>query len=122
MPDGTSFERFDASNPIRVMLLLPSLHGGGAERVAVHLANRCDPRRLDVKIGLLRRAGPYLADVDPDRVVTPRDGDWLRELSAGVLGVMVATPLMVCIKSWIQDVYLEHTLGEATGEDAHRAA
>jgi glycosyltransferase involved in cell wall biosynthesis len=79
MPDGTSFERFDGQDPIRVMLLLPSLHGGGAERVAVNLANRCDPRLFDVKIGLLRRAGPYLADVDPWRVFTPDDGDWLRD-------------------------------------------
>jgi glycosyltransferase involved in cell wall biosynthesis len=79
MPDGTSFERFDASSPISVLLLLPSLHGGGAERVAVNLANRCDARLFDVKIGLLRRAGPYLADVDPERVLTPADGDWLRD-------------------------------------------
>src|SRR3954462_2077379 len=79
MPDGTSFKRFDGQDPIRVMLLLPSLHGGGAERVAVNLANRCDPRLFDVKIGLLRLAGPYLADVDPWRVFTPDDGDWLRD-------------------------------------------
>ena len=79
MPDGTSFERFEAQDPIRVMLLLPSLHGGGAERVAVNLANRCDRRLFDLKIGLLRRAGPYLADVDPAWVLTPSGGDWLRD-------------------------------------------
>jgi hypothetical protein len=53
---------------VRVMLLLSSLHGGGAERVAVHLANRCDPEIVDVRIGLLRRAGPFLADADPTRI------------------------------------------------------
>jgi glycosyltransferase involved in cell wall biosynthesis len=54
--------------PLRVMLLLSHLHGGGAERVAVHLANRCDPERFDVRLGLLRRAGPFLAEADPTRV------------------------------------------------------
>jgi glycosyltransferase involved in cell wall biosynthesis len=53
---------------IRVMLLLSSLHGGGAERVAVHLLNQCDPAHFDVRMGLLRRAGPFLAEADPSRV------------------------------------------------------
>jgi glycosyltransferase involved in cell wall biosynthesis len=53
---------------VRVMLLLSSLHGGGAERVAVHLVNRCDPALLDVRMGLLRKAGPFLADADPTRI------------------------------------------------------
>ena len=56
------------SERIRIMLLLSSLHGGGAERVAVHLLNQCDPAHFDVRMGLLRRAGPFLADVDPTRV------------------------------------------------------
>jgi glycosyltransferase involved in cell wall biosynthesis len=53
---------------LRVMLLLSSLHGGGAERVAVHLLNRCDPGQFDVRMGLLRRAGPFLAEADPGRI------------------------------------------------------
>jgi glycosyltransferase involved in cell wall biosynthesis len=53
---------------VRVMLLLSSLHGGGAERVAVHLLNRCDPDLVDVRMGLLRKAGPFLADADPTRI------------------------------------------------------
>lgn len=56
------------TEPLRVMLLLSHLHGGGAERVAVHLANRCDPERFDVRLGLLRRAGPFLAEADPTRI------------------------------------------------------
>lgn len=56
------------SEPLRVMLLLSSLHGGGAERVAVHLMNRCDPAIIDVRIGLLRRAGPFLAEADSTRI------------------------------------------------------
>lgn len=54
--------------PLRVLLLLSWLNGGGAERVAVHLMNRSDPSRLDMRMGLLRRAGPYLPLVDPTRI------------------------------------------------------
>lgn len=56
------------SERIRVMLLLSSLHGGGAERVAVHLLNQCDPAHFDVRMALLRRAGPFLDEADPSRV------------------------------------------------------
>ena len=53
---------------LRVLLLLSWLNGGGAERVAVHLMNRSDPARFDMRMGLLRRAGPYLPSVDPARL------------------------------------------------------
>lgn len=53
------------------------MHGGGAERVAAHLVNLCDPARVDVRIGLLRRAGPFLADADPARVMSSRIGEHL---------------------------------------------
>ena len=53
---------------LRVLLLLSWLNGGGAERVAVHLMNRSDPSRFDMRMGLLRRAGPYLPLVDPARI------------------------------------------------------
>ncbi|MBA3810116.1 MAG: glycosyltransferase [Caulobacteraceae bacterium] len=63
---------------VRVMLLLSSLHGGGAERVAVHLLNRCDPGLIDVRMGLLRKAGPFLRDADAGRIDTsPIGQDWL---------------------------------------------
>lgn len=57
------------------MLLLSSLHGGGAERVAAHLLNRCDPQLVDVRMGLLRRAGPFLAEADGSRIDTPAMGE-----------------------------------------------
>jgi glycosyltransferase involved in cell wall biosynthesis len=53
---------------VRVMLLLSSLNGGGAERVAVHLLNRCDPELIDLRMGLLRRAGPFLEAADASRI------------------------------------------------------
>jgi glycosyltransferase involved in cell wall biosynthesis len=61
--------------PVRVLMLLTSLHGGGAERVAVQLHNRLDSRRFDVRTGLLRAAGPYLDQIDADRVVVAPDGE-----------------------------------------------
>jgi glycosyltransferase involved in cell wall biosynthesis len=60
--------------PVRVMLLLGSLSGGGAERVAVNLVNRCDPAAVDLRLGLLSRTGPFLAEVDPMRVAAPTPG------------------------------------------------
>jgi len=62
LPRGTVTRR------ARVMLLLGSLEGGGAERVAVNLFNRCEPRAVDVRLGLLQRKGPYLNEVDAARV------------------------------------------------------
>jgi glycosyltransferase involved in cell wall biosynthesis len=61
--------------PKRVLLLLSSLHGGGAERVAVHLMSRLDPTRFDMKMGLLRAAGPYMGQVDMERVLVAPDGE-----------------------------------------------
>ena len=52
----------------RVLLVLGALDGGGAERVAVNILNRCDSSRVDIRLGLLRRSGPYLAEVAADRI------------------------------------------------------
>ena len=72
-----------ASSRVRVMLVLGSLDGGGAERVAVNLFNRCYPQALDVRLGLVRRTGPYLDEVDIRRVSSLPDHrgrliDWAR--------------------------------------------
>lgn len=61
--------------PLRVLMLLTSLHGGGAERVAVQLHNQLDRKRFDVRTGLLRAAGPYLDQIEPDRVLVAPDGE-----------------------------------------------
>jgi glycosyltransferase involved in cell wall biosynthesis len=65
----------EGSQRIRVMLLLSSLHGGGAERVAVHLLNRSDESLLDVRMGLLRRSGPFLPDADESRIAVSPVGE-----------------------------------------------
>ncbi len=79
MPKLGSREAVAPDGRIRVLLLLSSLHGGGAERVAVNLVNGCDPARFDVRLGLLRRAGPYLDDLDPACVDVAEGGDWLHD-------------------------------------------
>ncbi len=59
--------------PVRVLLVLGALDGGGAERVAVNILKSCDPARVDVRLGLLRRSGPYLAQVDGASIAAARD-------------------------------------------------
>jgi glycosyltransferase involved in cell wall biosynthesis len=63
------------SRAIRVLLLLSSLHGGGAERVALHLLHGLDPTRFDVRMGLLRAAGSYLPSADPARLLVAAGGE-----------------------------------------------
>jgi len=43
---------------IRVLLLIPHLGGGGAERVAGQLARHLDPKRFEVHLGLITADGP----------------------------------------------------------------
>lgn len=72
-PDG-------AQGRVRVLLLLSSLHGGGAEKVAVHLLNHLDPGRFETRMGLLRASGPWLADADRSRImVAPDSGRFVYE-------------------------------------------
>ncbi len=62
-----------ARSPIRVLLVLGALDGGGAERVAITLAQACDPAEVDIRFGLLRRRGAYLAAVDAGRIAAARN-------------------------------------------------
>ena len=73
--DYTSVGRPSAPprEPARVLLILRSLSGGGAERVAVNLVKSCDPGVVDVRLGLLRRDGDYLHEVFDGRIVAPGD-------------------------------------------------
>lgn len=49
----------------RICFVLPSLHGGGAERAAVQILNALDPDRWDRSMFLFDREGPYLSELDP---------------------------------------------------------
>ena len=48
----------------QVCFVLPSLHGGGAERAAVQILNALDPACWNRSMYLFEREGPYLAEVD----------------------------------------------------------
>jgi len=50
---------------LKVCFVVPSLSGGGAERVAVQVLNALDAARWDRSMFLFERRGPYLADVAP---------------------------------------------------------
>ena len=58
----------------RLCFVLPSLHGGGAERAAVHLLNALNPATWDRSMYLFERTGPYLTDVDPSIAVESGSG------------------------------------------------
>ena len=47
-----------------ISILLPSLRGGGAERVMLNIANTLATARYDVDLALVQATGPYLADVN----------------------------------------------------------
>ena len=77
-----------ANRQVRVLLLLGSLGGGGAERVAINLLHHCDPGLVDVRLGLLQRAGLLLSEIDPERVCAPANGP-------GRLGVHWGAPFRI---------------------------
>jgi glycosyltransferase involved in cell wall biosynthesis len=57
-----------------VCFVLPSLHGGGAERAAVQILNALDPACWNRSMYLFDREGPYLSDVDPGVTLTSGAG------------------------------------------------
>ncbi len=52
--------------PRSVSIVLPDPRGGGAERVAVNLANGFARRRFEDEMVLLSTTGTFLADLQPD--------------------------------------------------------
>jgi len=50
----------------KVALFLPSLRGGGAERVMVNLARGFSEKGFDVDLVLAKAEGPYLSQVRPE--------------------------------------------------------
>lgn len=61
-----------------VSILMPDLHGGGAERVAVNLANALSARGYRVDIVLLRSSGELMDSLSPDVRVVSLDALRLR--------------------------------------------
>lgn len=71
----------DKHGPKKLSIYLPSLRGGGAERVMVTLANGFAARGHKVDLVLARAKGPYLVDVDQAvRVVDLNTGGVFKSL------------------------------------------
>ena len=51
---------------IKILMVIPSLEGGGAERVMLHITNHLDRERFDVYLYVERFEGRYVADLRPD--------------------------------------------------------
>lgn len=62
---------------MRVLILTGWLNGGGAERVILQLLNGSELVGSEVRLGLLRRAGAYVGDVDPRLIHTRSWGERL---------------------------------------------
>jgi hypothetical protein len=56
----------------RVLFLMPSLVGGGAERMMVTLLQHLDRSRFELHLALIEAVGPYLKDVPADALPGPR--------------------------------------------------
>src|SRR4249919_2062736 len=61
-----------ARGRLRVLFVLGSLAGGGAERTVAHLVNSINRDEFDARIGLLWRNGPYLSEVNETQLVVAR--------------------------------------------------
>ena len=60
--------------PTRVLFLLPTLNGGGAERTVLTLIPHLQASGLDARVGLLARGGAFDGEIDPARLLLTRLG------------------------------------------------
>jgi len=71
--------------PSHIAILLPGLHGGGAERIMLHLAEGLAERELSVDLLLARTEGPYMS------LVSPR----VKVISLGERGLLAGLPRLL---------------------------
>ncbi|MDK2887525.1 MAG: hypothetical protein PWP72_403 [Thermoanaerobacter sp.] len=69
----------------KIALFLPSLRGGGAERVMVNLARRFVERGLKIDLVLSKAEGPYLSQIPPE----------VRVVDLGARRVLLSLPALV---------------------------
>ena len=51
---------------IKILMVIPSLDGGGAERVMLHIINHLDREKFEVYLYVERYEGKYVADLRSD--------------------------------------------------------
>ena len=66
--------RTQGARRLRVLLILPDLSGGGAERTTLNLQQHLDTTRYEVEIALLEARGEYLAATPDAHWIAPRAG------------------------------------------------
>ena len=74
----------------RVMLIVPSLVGGGEERIAVYLANKLNRECFEVTLALGAVRGVYLNDVRTDVDIQEIGGERARRAIPGIVRVVRA--------------------------------
>jgi len=64
---------------IRIGVLLPSLRGGGAERVIVNIVNHINKSKFDVYLIVFNKVGPYINEVNPKVKVIDLESERIRK-------------------------------------------
>ncbi len=97
-------------NRQHVLLLLPNLASGGAERTTLNLQRFLDPAQFDVTVGILDVSGEYLEQLGKERWAAPSDS--LRALAARcprdsiLRGVLQIPPLVSLVRKHQPDVVM----------------
>ena len=77
-----------ASGKIRILYVLPTLNGGGAERTAVNLLNSLDRSRFLPKIWLHSESGEFMSAVQKDDILFAEDSSTIFKVHSRVLGLI----------------------------------
>ena len=79
-----------ASHPIRALFILPSLDGGGAERVTLNLLSLLDRGRFRPSLFLFQRRGALLEEIPGDLPILSIDRGRDSRSSASLLMSLIA--------------------------------
>jgi glycosyltransferase involved in cell wall biosynthesis len=72
----------------RVLLLVPSLISGGAQRVFSTLLRHLDRRRFEIHLAVLQATGPYLRDVPQDVTIHDLKVSRIRYAAPGIIRIV----------------------------------
>ncbi|SDP70921.1 glycosyltransferase [Desulforhopalus singaporensis] len=102
----------------KILFVLPSLVGGGAERVFVHLMNHLNRQRFEIILVVLKRKGPYFSSLREDVPVISLESDVLgcwfglaRVIKENRPDVVISTPFFFNIYVALARLFL---LGQKT--------
>jgi glycosyltransferase involved in cell wall biosynthesis len=72
LTEGVLHAPVDRPERIRVLFVLGSMAGGGAERIVAHLVKHLNRDQFDARVGLLWRHGDYLDQLTDDELIVTR--------------------------------------------------